>query len=102
MDKKINNQDKEFKKRTWFYFIQQKVIELSILPVTTILPYFVGKTILEFFNQYGFSLFARWLIGLTIILLLIIILFVSGGTGYLFIKSNWDWAKRRTEKYFKK
>ena len=94
--------NKELKKRVWFYFIQQKVIEISILPTITILPYLVGKYVLQFLDKYGYTVFQKWMIGLFIILSSIMVLVMIGGLGYLFIKANWDWAKRRAERYFKK
>jgi len=93
---------KKVKKRVWFYFIQQKIIELSILPALTILPYLIGKCVLQFLDRYGYTIFQKWLIGLFILLSSIIILAILGGILFLFIKSNWDWANRRAKQYFKK
>ncbi len=94
--------NKELKKRAWFYFIQQKVIELSILPAITIIPFLIGKYVLHFLDKYGYTLFQKWLIGLFILLTSIISLLFIGGLLYIFIKSNWDWAKRRAGQSLKK
>lgn len=85
---------KDFKSLVWFYFVQQKVVEILSIPFFIFVPYLIGSKISDDWFG-GLNVFGTWLVGLTIVLLSIIALVVIVGVLYIFIKSNWNWAKRR-------
>ena len=87
---------KELKNLIWFYFVQQKVLEILSIPLLTIIPYLIGVKFSNYFGEYG--IFLSWWVGIVIFGVSILLLAGVVGLIYLFIKSNWNWAKRRAEK----
>jgi len=84
----------DFKNLVWFYFFQQKAIEILSIPFFVLVPYLVGKALpSHWFGDEG--VFFTWLVGLTFLLFSIIVLIGVICLGYVFIKSNWNLAKRR-------
>lgn len=91
---------KDFKSLVWFYFFQQKAIEILSIPFFILVPYFLGRTIpCRWFGDD--SIFFTWLVGLAILLISIICLVGVICIVYVFIKSNWNLAKKRAKRKLK-
>lgn len=92
--------ERERKKKIWFYFIQQKVLELTAIPIITFLPFLAGDKLGDFLN-IDLNILAKWVYGFFAIIVAIIILMVIGGLIFLFLRSNWNLAVHRVDKEIK-
>jgi len=91
---------KDFKSLVWYYFMQQKAIEILSIPFFILVPYFIGRAIPGSWFGDG-SVFFTWFVGLSILLISILCLIGVACLVYIFIKSNWNLAKKRAREKLK-
>lgn len=98
--------EKELKEITWIYFIQQKVLELLLIPAIVMIPYlvgdFAGNLWSKFFGIPTFpSAFSLWLFGIFNLILFILIISTVFTLINNWIVFNWNWANEKAKRYLK-
>jgi len=96
--------EKYDKGRAVEYFIQQKIIEIFVLGILIVTPYFIGlftdPFVRSLFKGSGAaceSVFCFWTAGFTSLLLIGLIIGFIVVTVWKIIEWNWDLAKSRAE-----